>query len=527
MLSSEYLVISKGIISAMTFRKKEILSYAEKNSLKVVRTERIVESAWHSDERDDFHKAIDSAVNEGIYNVLFYMADREGRNFTDIEKHQGLIKQGKIAIHYVRDNKILDKNSSNSDFMIREFQALTDKQLSNAISAKVTDVMNSKAESGYYPGNKPPLGYILQKQSSNGSMGKGISIVVPDTNLANIKLVRREFELKAKSYSYEDIRKTIIEEGLIPHDEIKSYHIASIQRRILNPFYRGFFVWSDKTYKGKHELIIDRTILNIIDNIPKYKTPIGRATSDGIFAHGWLKCADPNCRCNIVYDPKKKVSKGNGTVKEYKFYHCTNGKRLHDGPQVNVSEDKIKEQLATVVDSISIDDTFANQIIRALNETKEKMKDSIRREMESYNYALKQLEDKENIIFDSFNAKNIDKEMYDRQIMRVREERSHYSNLLRESNIKITDVGMETAQSILELARSAKTLWSQRAPLEQRMFLDKLLSNPSLNGSNVQYELRKPFLIISKMKASSDWRTQRDSNPVRTSSNGRGISVYC
>ena len=72
---------------------------------------------------------------------------------------------------------------------------------------------------------------------------------------------------------------------------------------------------------------------------------------------------------------------------------------------------------------------------------------------------------------------------------------------------------METAQSILELAKDAKTLWVSRAPMERRMFLDKVLSNPVLNGANIEFTLRKPFAVLAEMAQNDNWRPQGDSNP--------------
>lgn len=367
---------------------------------------------------------------------------------------------------------------------------------------------------GWFPSSKIPLGYIFGSSSTTGSKYKTI---IPDTNKEKLGLVQREFELRAQGLSVESIRTKNLEDSFVPKEMITSYHCSTIDRRLKNPFYRGCYIWEGVKYTGNHELIISQDILDKVDDVQSGKRLLGSHTNRGAFAHGWLKCGKEGCGCNIVFDQKNKRSKKTGNItKTYNFYHCTDGKGEHKKQgqkQLNITEEKIMDQFSSVVDSIELDDVLAQQIADALNETKEKMKLCIAREIEGYNYALKKLEEKENMIFDNFNSKNIEKDMYDRQLVRVREERTHYTNLLKDANIKITDVGMNTAQSILELSRKANTLWSGRLPIERRDFLNKLLSNPRLNGANVEYELKKPFLIISKMKEKPDWRPQRESNP--------------
>lgn len=60
-------------------------------------------------------------------------------------------------------------------------------------------------------------------------------------------------------------------------------------------------------------------------------------------------------------------------------------------------------------------------------------------------------------------------------------------------------------KEILELASNAKKLWLSRNPRERVEFLKKLLWNPRITGSPIEYELRKPFAVLSKMRDSGEW----------------------
>ena len=97
---------------------------------------------------------------------------------------------------------------------------------------------------------------------------------------------------------------------------------------------------------------------------------------------------------------------------------------------------------------------------------------------------------------------------YRRQLEKLREERRYFTDLLEDSNLKISDAWMVTAKRILELATNAKTLWKQGTPQEQLDYLNKICSNSVLDGPSIRYDLRKPFKTIAKMAVSDNWRSR-------------------
>ena len=62
-----------------------------------------------------------------------------------------------------------------------------------------------------------------------------------------------------------------------------------------------------------------------------------------------------------------------------------------------------------------------------------------------------------------------------------------------------------TGKLLLELATSAKSLWKGRSPEERRAYLDKVLSNPILNGVTIEFELKKPFAVLVQMTENVEW----------------------
>ena len=95
---------------------------------------------------------------------------------------------------------------------------------------------------------------------------------------------------------------------------------------------------------------------------------------------------------------------------------------------------------------------------------------------------------------------------------------------MEQAQLQISDAGMETAKSVLELAITAKDKWIHRTPKARRELLDELLSNPVLDGATVRYEIKKPFLILSEMAQNSEWRARLESNQRPSASEADALS---
>lgn len=490
-------------------QEQEIRAYAKENALDLMQVVRLTESAKDSEKRKQYREGLKWALKNKVRHVLFYIFDRETRNLTDNESNEKLVKSGAIVLHYVKEKRIYHASSSDSDFFLRDVQAVTNKQFVRQLRTKVMDAMRTKAESGWFPGNKPPLGYMITrlKDSSGKEMKRG-SIISPDSNKQNVILVRREFELRASGFSAEQIRAQIIKEGLIPLSAVPKYHRGSIERRLRNRFYYGEFEWQGVNYTGKHEKIIPSHVLDQVERSFAGKAYQRRTGAEfGLFGGGWLKCADANCRCNVVYDPKTKVIKATGEKKTFHYYHCTNGKRVHPTMAgMSVQEPSVWEQLVEAVEKITIGPDMAKQISDALNESHEIVRRERKKEIEKFRGILHDLEREEDVIYLDLKTGILSDEMYQRQLVRIRKGRREYTDLLEAANADIDGAYLQTAQSILELAKEAKSLWLSRSAHERLDFLKLVLSNQELDGVTVRYELKKPFAILSKMKEVSEWR---------------------
>lgn len=495
-------------------QEAEVRSYAASVGIQIDRIFQIIESAKATEFRKKYHSALNYALKQKIGAVLFYMHDREARNLTDNETNERLVRAGQIEIHYVRDKKVLTADSPELDFIMRDMIAVNNKQFSRMLSVKVNDAMTAKAEAGWFPNNHVPLGYVHKKiQNENGLESKRGSTIVPDPNQKNVAWVQREFELRAQGYTLEQIKEIVLSENLVPAKRIADYRASTIEKRIKNPFYRGHFRWKGEIYKGKHEIIIPKYILDKIDGVgTKHYTRRFNA-DEGILAGGWIKCADEQCGCNIVYDPKSKMNKTTGQVKVFKYYHCTNGRKVHQSlAGMNITEAEIWDQLSTAIDAVTLTEEQANKFAAALNEHEREIKGGSAESIQKLVNVRVDLEARMNKLMDMYLDVQIEKELFEKQKGRIKAQLHDVDRQIADLKGDSSQI-LENAISTLELAKDAKTLWNERSDRERRDFLNELLSNPRLRGRTVEYDLKKPFAILAEMARNQDWRPLGNSNP--------------
>lgn len=493
-------------------QESEGRKHAKRHGLEVALIERIVESAKSSASRTKFHRVLEKAKKEKIGHIIFYQFDRESRNLTDSEANEELIRSGQFVIHYARDNKVFDTSTSDSDFFLRDIQAVTNRQFIRNLSAKVNDSMTKKAEMGWLPTNHVPLGYIHHHPVDEfGRVQKRGTVIIQDPDHRVVAVVKKEFELRAQNFSYDAIHTQIMRSGMIPQDRMRYYNRSAIEKRLKNPFYRGRFEWKGQMYEGKHPLIIDSETLRAVDATFGLKSAYGRRAnaSQAVFSGGWLRCGE--CGCQITYDPKTKRNKKTGEIQVFHYYHCSNGKKVHDR-QVNMSEEKLWRFFEAALDAVNIPESFGKKIADALNANFEATKEATRRQIDDCRGELDELDRKRDLIFDLFAKKEINSDEFGQQRIRLKEERDRLLSKLEGFQNIINGSHIETSKTIIELAINAKSLWNQRSPIERRMLLDMMLSNRSLSGLSVEFDLKKPFKILAQMREKQDWRPQPDLN---------------
>jgi site-specific DNA recombinase len=501
-------------------QERQQREYAKEAGLVLVKTKPFQESAKRSNMRAQFHAAIEEARREKILHLVFYVYDRVARNFTDAEMLEEMIRDGEIVLHIAGNRSVLHRDSPDSDFFMFDMNIAHAKQDNRNRRSKTIDGMVERCHQGWYPSRPPSFYEQVPTLDEHGRPKRRGSTVGGPTEEGR-RLVRREMELHLSGFSLERIREACLAEQLVPAKLIATYHCSTVEKHLKQDFYAaipkphdGFksqFVWRGIAYEGKHEPIFTADEWRKLGESFGKRSLYRKLKHDGVFAQGPLSLTCEECGCKITYAPKTKSS---GLT--YHYYRCADGRRVHRDkrePQVNVKEDEILAQLAMAVDAIEITSAFAKAIADALNATHRDAMATKARSADVYRAEIRAFEEKEDRLFDRFDSGEIDRETYDRQLLRVRDEKNDRLEKLAATNTESDAAYLETAQDVLELAKQAKSLLKTRSPEEQRDFLARLVCNPRLDGRTVCFDLRKPFAVLAKMRAANDWRPQRDSNP--------------
>lgn len=492
-------------------QESELRAYSAEAGLELIEIFPIIESAKKAEERKLYQQAHAFALKNGIRHLLFYMTDRETRNLTDNEKNEDLVREDRIVLHYVKDRKVIHKNSTDGDFFQRDMMAMMNKHFIRNLRTKSMDGTKKKAEEGWFPSNHLPLGYAhTLSRDHNGKPTKRGKYIAPDSDERAIRQVQREFELRGiEGKTLEQIRQQIVAEGFIPPERVSQYRINTIQKRLTNQFYSGKFEWQGEVYQGQHELIIQPKLFQRVQET--FGNRGVRSRKIGIFGSGWLKCSE--CGCVITYDPKKKTIKTTGEVREYPYYRCSNGRGVHKSFRgMNVTEENIWKQLEPALDEITISQSFAEQVAKALNETNERARVASVRERDQYKAKIAELVVEEDELLHFLKTNKVSEVQFDRVRSQIKEQMDYFTDQFTAAQSKINTAVIETAQTVIELCMDAKSLWKQRSDGERLEFLEDILSNRWLDGSSVRYELKKPFGVLSEMAQKEDWRPLRDSN---------------
>ena len=491
---------------------REMRGYVERLGLELILVDSIIETAYKSDNRKKYNALMKQALSQGIKHVLFYIGSREARNLTDNETNERLIKEDKLIIHHVSDGKVYWKGSSDSDFLSRDLLVAVNKNSSRENGTKMKAAYKTKAENGCWPYRHTPMGYLHSKDKDKyGNPIKGTAKLIINPDPRFVKLVQREFELRAQEYSIDQIRKKTLEEKLVPAERSKTYSLRGIDNRLRHPLYRGYFflTGSPVKYPGKHALFIPEKIHRAVDAVNNGRACKRKSIENGanVFS-GWLVCGHPDCQRAVTYDPKKKKLKGTGEEVIYHYYRCSNSRRVHETVR-NISEKKIWNQFEPAVDALAISKEFAKDIAAALNETHEKQKAAIRKQMEGFKLELKNLEGQEDDVYADRKRGILDDAGYHRQIKRVRDDRAHFTREIESLTLAISDEAMVSVQKVFELAINAKSLWKSMERDDRLEYLKKVCSNQTLDELTVHYQLQKPFARLASMKQNSEWRTRR------------------
>ncbi len=458
--------------------------YSTKNDFQVVREFRESESAGKAG-RKAFSEMVALLQSDKLIDaILVEKTDRLYRNFKD----HVLVSDLGVDIHFVKDNRIIGKNSKPSDKFVHDIETAQAKFYLNNLSQEVKKGLDQKARQGKYPGGLVPVGYLRNPVTKE---------IIPDPERSPI--IGKLFELYSSGErSIDDLHGEAKKLRLTYPRTGRIVSRSEIERLLKKVFYTGKFKWRGQIYVGDHPPIIDYPLFAQVQGAFKSRGN-GKYSKRKFTFSRLIVCGD--CGHTITAEIKKQ---------KYIYYRCTGYGNKHKLDYI--SEQKLDQQFALIVGNVTLpyegyaflkeclEKELGNQKIRIARQRErlESKRDKIKSDMRK-----------------TFQAKidgSIEEEFFKSVHSEYQQQLDAVTYQLNNLNESIDD-SFDIARRTIELSHQAESLYVRANPDQKRRLLKSVLSNCALKDRTLYPTYNKAFSIFAEGIESSEWRRDRDSNP--------------
>jgi len=381
---------------------REMEDLAEREGLEIVDIKRESHSSKEVGQRPVYNELLEE-IRRGKYNgILTWAPDRLSRNAGDLGSVVDLMD--KKLLHEIRTNGQVFTNNPNEKFLLMILGSQAKLENDNKM-VNVKRGLKARCAMGLWP-SVPPTGYL-----PNSDRNKKCEVIL-DEHRADV--IKQMYEKVAyNGWSGRKIYHWLRDDVKFVTRNGKPLTLSNVYIILKNTFYYGEFEYpkgSGNWYKGKHQAIIDKGLYEQVQQKMTNEHTVRSQDKEFAFTK-MITCG--LCGSGITADEKFKRQK-NGNEHRYVYYGCTkfNDKNCQCG---YIREEDLIEQLAQILDTISLDEIG--------------MKDSIKAEVQAHNEFQQSVlgEDSTNV-----KVKNVDIRNYAKHILRKRpisEKRALLGNL--------------------------------------------------------------------------------------------------
>jgi site-specific DNA recombinase len=457
-------------------------NYAKSREMEIMNEYQFEESST-KDKRKKYDEVIaEIKKSKEPIALIIECVDRLQRDFKESVLLDDLRKDGKIELHFLRENLIIHRDSNSAEILRWDMAVMFAKSYVLQISDNVKRTFDKKIKNGEITG-LAPVGYL------NTDDGKSGKTVEPDPLKA--PFVIKVFELYSTgNYSMQRIADMLSDEGFRSNFN-KTIKVRTVEYILKNPFYYGFQLSKGQTYPHKYEPLISHELFSKCQNvIESYKKKPSKYTTKPFIFRGLMQCK--KCGCAITAMMAKK---------KYIYYHCTNYKRNCE--KVYIKEKDLLDPVLKVLKGLQLPQFRIDEItesLKGLEESKNKFhKDQLKVLREEYDRVDKRM----SIMYDDRCDGRITTDMYDNKLKEYKEKQD--SLLFKMKQFENANQNYYiTANQVLSVARRAVEIFESSEPEEKRQFLNFLFQNLSLDGTKLLYKLKTPFDGVLSANTSTD-----------------------
>lgn len=475
-------------IEAQLIRLRE---YCKRKDLNILQEFVIIESSTRG-ERPEFHKMIKFIKKQkGKVALVCDKVDRLQRSFKEVPLLEELRRSSKLVLHFYVEGQILDENANSSQIMAYQMYVMMAENYTNSISDNVKRSQGKKLNEGTIMGTAP-IGYLNDIDANN----KATALLDPNRAL----LVKKIFEEYSTGlYSLDEIRKKTIEWGLKNKTASNTYLAKSqIEKILQNPFYYGLMKYKGNLYPHIYKPLISRELFIQCENVRKGRSKVySKGTQSQFIFKGLIRCK--HCGCAISPELKKG-----------KYVYL----RPNSKPNCSCKTIKEVDALKTVSNELKKMDMAPELLasmkatLKASAEAKKKFSEfSITSLQKQYKNVQKKLD----ALLDVRLEGSITKDEYDKKANELRAEQYNIKTKL-EKHVDADEEFVITLEYILDVASRSHELFESSGNEQKRRILNLVFSNFSLNGSKLEYEVKRPFNMLVKKSSCPIKLGRKDSN---------------
>lgn len=343
---------------------KEMQSLAEREGLQIVEIKRESHSSKEVGQRPVYNEMI-SEIRQGKFNgILTWAPDRLARNAGDLGAVVDLMD--KTLLVEIRTFSQKFTNNPNEKFLLMILGSQAKLENDNKM-INVKRGLRARVEMGLWP-SVAPTGYL-----NHPDRKKKCEVIVDELRSP---IIKQMFEKVAyDGWSGRKIFRWLSDDIRFRTKSGKPLTLSNIYIILKSTFYYGEFEYpkgGGKWYKGKHEPIITRELYNLVKEKITNENIVRASNKEFAFTK-MLTCG--LCGSGITADEKFKKQK-NGNVHRYVYYGCTKFKDKNC-PCGYIKEEDLIEQLANILDKVSLDEIGMKEKIKAEIEEHKKFNKSV------------------------------------------------------------------------------------------------------------------------------------------------------
>lgn len=458
------------------------------------------ETAYKED-RQKFREIVDNIKKyPNFCIVVFDKIDRFTRDASSdiVQSMKGLVKEGKIELHFPSDNLFIHQDSPAADKTRLGMGMVFGEYYSAAISDNVKRKIQQKIHEGEWPG-KAPIGFL--NVDTNDDNGKFVrKDVVPDPTRQ--PYITKIYELRLLGVSYRMIAHQMREEGLLGNSRNARPISASMVENILkNPFYYGVMSYKGKEYPHRYQTLISKQTFVEAQKVTESRNnggPKPRSDVKRVFTfNGIMTCK--RCGCSISSYEKKGFT----------YMQCSKAK--YNCGQTHGKEAEAEVEIKKMIEAMTVDNVTLKQILQDLADEHNNEQLYYKTMAETTKREISRLKGRLEALYEDRLDGRINLDDYDKIAQKNKEEIENLERKLFQVTTEDKSFTVDAAY-LLKLSRNAGKLFeSSKAPLKNRL-LKIVLSNLEFDDKKLFYKRRAPFDVISECLLSSNWLRRLDSN---------------